>query len=276
MVSPTPPVVLTIAGTDSGGGAGAAADLATYAALGVHGTCVVTAVTAQDTTGVHGIHPVPLEVVAAQLDAVLDDLVPAVVKTGMLATADIAVLVAGWCAGSPARPLVVDPVLRATSGADLADAKLVAAYRNDLLPVATVVTPNAAEARVLLGLDADDATPSRQLATALAALLDGPAVIVTGGPDHERPATCTDWLARPGSDPVPLEHPVIDTANDHGTGCTFASALAARLAHGADLTTAARDAAAYTTRQLTTSQHWRLGRGRGPIAHTTTHTEEYA
>lgn len=278
MVSPTPPVVLTVAGTDSGGGAGVAADLATYAALGVHGACVVTAVTAQDTTGVHAIHPVPLEVVAAQLDAVLDDLALGVVKTGMLASAEVALLVAGWCAGTPDRPLVVDPVLRASSGAELADAKLVGAYLTDLLPVATVVTPNAAEARALLGLPARDNTSARDLAVGLADRLGGPAVIATGGPvaREEGALTCTDWITLPGLDPVPLEHPAIATANDHGTGCTYASALAAHLARGDDLPAAAVRAAAFVTHQLTASQHWRLGRGRGPIAHTTIHIEETA
>lgn len=328
----TPPVALTIAGTDSGGGAGVSADLATFADHGLHGLAVVTAVTAQDTTAVHAIHRVPLETVAAQLDAVLTDLPPAVVKTGLLGSAEVAHLVAGWCAAVPNRPLVVDPVLRSTTGTAFADPAIVSAYLNDLLPVATVVTPNAAEARVLLGLPDDDPTPTRDLAVALAHHLGGPTVIVTGGPvvggahalgepaelvggalractteaalsgatctstkeagspsaftpqpavpqpaaTPPTPATCIDWLARPGAEPLPIEHPAIATTNDHGTGCTYASALAARLARGADLTTAARDAAAYTTRQLTTSQHWRLGRGRGPIAHTTTHTEEKA
>jgi hydroxymethylpyrimidine/phosphomethylpyrimidine kinase len=137
-----PPVVLAIAATDSGGGAGLAADLTTFAALGVHGTCVVTAVTAQDTTGVHAIHPIPPDIVGAQLDAVLADFDPDVVKTGMLATAEIVQLVAERCAG---RTLVVDPVLRASTGAELADAATVAAYREHLLPVATVVTPNEDE-----------------------------------------------------------------------------------------------------------------------------------
>ncbi|HSX66219.1 hydroxymethylpyrimidine/phosphomethylpyrimidine kinase, partial [Nocardioides sp.] len=218
----TPPVALAIAGTDSGGGAGIAADLATYAALGVHGAAVVTAVTAQDTTGVHAIHPVPFDVVAAQLDAVLSDLEPAVVKTGMLATADAARLVAGWCAGTPTRPLVVDPVLRATTGATLAGVELLAACLDVLLPVATVVTPNAAEARALLGLAADDPSEARDLAEGLADRLGGPAVLVTGGPEvgGDAPRTCSDWLVRPGSAPVLLQHVSVATSNDHGTGCT--------------------------------------------------------
>jgi hydroxymethylpyrimidine/phosphomethylpyrimidine kinase len=295
----TPPTVLAIAATDSGGGAGLAADLATLAALGVHGTLVVTAITAQDTTGVHLIHPVPVGVVAAQLDAVLADLPPLVIKTGMLGTADNVRLVAERCAGIP---LVVDPVLRATTGAELADDAVLHAYRHHLLPVATVITPNAAEARALLGLSPDDPAPAPELAAALAAL--GPAVVLTGGPSSvlrvgtdpaagiaeictntEAPDICTDWLAA-GGEPIALTHPAVRTAdggptengnptesgnpteNDHGTGCTFASALAAHLAHGSDLPTAARNAAAYVTTQLERSSTWDLGAGRGPIAHT--------
>lgn len=270
----TPRVALTIAGTDSGGGAGIAADLATFADLGLHGASVVTAVTAQDTVAVHAIHPVPFDVVAAQLLAVLDDLAPAVVKTGMLGTAEVARLVAGWCAADASRALVVDPVLRATTGAALAGEGLVAAYVDDLLPVATVVTPNAAEARVLLGLAADDPTPARRLAASLADKLDGPVVLLTGGREVApgvvagSPASCVDWLAAAGSEPVPIEHAAVATTNDHGTGCTYASAVAALLARGADLPTAARDAAAYVTDRLTLSSTWTLGRGRGPVAHT--------
>lgn len=216
----TPPVVVTIAGTDSGGAAGVAADLTTFAALGVHGACVVTAVTAQDTTGVRAIHPVPYDVVVAQLDAVLEDLDPVAVKTGMLATPEVVRLVAERCAD---RLLVVDPVLVATSGAVLGSAEVVAAHREHLLPVATVATPNAEEFEAL-------GRPVH------------PGVIVTRGGD-------------------------IPTTNDHGTGCTHSSALAAYLAHGLDLPTAAARADAFVARQLHASKDWTLGRGRGPVAH---------
>lgn len=215
-----PPVVLTVAGTDSSGGAGVGADLATFAALGVHGTCVVAAVTAQDTTGVRAIHAVPYDVVAAQLDAVLDDLDPVAVKTGMLGTPEVVRLVAERCAG---RLLVVDPVIVATSGAVLASAEVVAAYVKHLLPVATVATPNAEEHEAL-------GRPG------------GPGVLVTRGGD-------------------------IATTNDHGTGCTYSAALAAHLAHGATVATAAGRAAGYVAQQLTLGRHWTLGRGRGPVAH---------
>ena len=239
-----PPVALTIAGTDSGGAAGIAADLATFAALGVHGACVVTAVTAQDTTGVHAIHPVPLDIVAAQLEAVLDDLDPAVVKTGMLGTPEVVRLVADRCDG---RTLVVDPVVVATSGAILANEEVVAAYRKHLLPVAAVATPNP---------DEDD----------LLAPGTGITVIRTGSGG-------ADVLRRPGHAAHALPHDHVATSNDHGTGCTYSAALAAHLAHGLDLEAAARAAASYVVGQLRHSKEWTLGRGRGPIAHITPPTQ---
>lgn len=283
-----PPVAVTIAGTDSGGAAGVAADLTTFAALGVHGACVVTAVTAQDTTGVREVHAVPADVVAAQLDAVTEDLPVAAIKTGMLGTDAVVrevterVVQLSEAHGprSGARPvLVVDPVLVATSGAVLADEQVLAAYRDALLPVATVVTPNLAEARTLVG---HDGSPE-ELAAELTRF--GCAAVVTGGPDggdHE--GCCTDWVALPtdwgdlpahgaGRSPRPVTHAAVDTANDHGTGCTYSAALAAHLAHGEDLAYAARAAAAYTTGQLDHGQHWTLGRGRGPVAHTHTRTQ---
>jgi hydroxymethylpyrimidine/phosphomethylpyrimidine kinase len=234
----TPPVVLAIAATDSGGGAGLAADLATFAALGVHGACVVTAVTAQDTTAVQAIHPLPLEVVAAQLDAVLNDLDPAVIKTGMLATPAIVELVAERCAG---RTIVVDPVLRASTGAELATADVIEAYRDHLLPVAAVITPNADEDNAL-GNPRNDVT-----------MVTSPGnVAVSYG------ATGGGFC---------LTGPVVETTNDHGTGCTFAAALAARLALGDDVMEAATRAQSYVAHQLTLSRDWDLGSGRGPIAH---------
>jgi len=275
----TPPVVLSVAGTDSGGAAGLAADLATFGHLGTHGACVVTAVTAQDTTGVRAIHEIPVAVVAAQLDAVLDDLPVAAMKTGMLGSAEVVRLLGRrWAEGATGRPLVVDPVLVATSGAVLGDDAVVAAYREHLLPVATVVTPNQAEARVLTGLDG----PTPVVAARLAEL--GCAVVLTGGPEWgppgsrgagpSDPVTCTDWLALPGEPAVPLRHRAVPTENDHGTGCTHSAALAAALAHGAGPMQAALAAAAYTTGRLATGATWRLGRGRGPVAHVAPTTDD--
>jgi len=266
-----PHVVLTIAGTDSGGGAGIAADLATFAALGAHGAAVVTAVTAQDTTGVHATHRVPLETVADQLDAVLDDLPVAAVKTGMLASAEVVRHVADRVARLrvDANPpvggrvaLVVDPVLVATTGDVLGGPDVATAYVEHLFPVASVITPNRAEARALLGIDGGP----QELAAKLTGL--GTAVVLTGGGSS---GTCTDWVAIAGTHPVPLTHPAVSTRNDHGTGCTFSSALAVYLARGVPLAPAARRAAAYTTHQLRAARLWTLGRGRGPIAHTHIH-----
>ncbi|MDN5744411.1 MAG: hydroxymethylpyrimidine/phosphomethylpyrimidine kinase [Nocardioidaceae bacterium] len=237
----TPPVVLTIAGTDSGGAAGIAADLTTFAALGVHGASVVTAVTAQDTAGVRATHPVPYDVVAAQLDAVLEDLDPVAIKTGMLATPAIVRLVAQRCS----KPiLVVDPVVVATSGAVLAGPDVVSAYRTHLIPVATVVTPNPDEYDLL---DIGSETT----------------VIRTG-------SGAGDIVQGPGVPPLSLPHQYVATTNDHGTGCTHSAALAAYLARGLDLAQAATAAAAYVRGQLRMSKDWRLGRGRGPLAHIST------
>lgn len=274
-----PLVGLTVAGTDSGGAAGIAADLATFADHGLHGALAVTALTAQDTTAVHAVHAPPVAFLAAQVDAVLRDLPVAVVKTGMLGSPAAVRLVGDRLAARPGRLLVVDPVLVATSGAVLGDRDVAAAYR-DLLPLATVVTPNADEARALLGRDGTDATPAPLLAAALAEL--GCAVVLTGGPvpgaSPER--ACTDWVAVDGA-VHPVAHPWVDTTHDHGSGCTFASALAARLAGlpaggraasrvpaPEELVTAVAAAAAYTAGRLAASRGWHLGAGRGPVAHT--------
>ena len=260
----TPAVALTIAGTDSGGAAGVAADLATFAALGVHGACAVTAITAQDTTGVHAVHPVPIEVVEAQVDAVLGDLPVAAVKTGMLGSVTAVELVVERLAAIPGRALVVDPVLVATSGAVLGDAAVATAYREILLPVATVVTPNHDEARALVGRDG----APEELAAELAGR--GCTVILTGGPEWrpgERAGMCTDWLASPEGQVVGHVHPAVPTTNDHGSGCTFSAALAALLARGASVADAGAAAADFTRSQLELGASWQLGRGRGPVAH---------
>jgi hydroxymethylpyrimidine/phosphomethylpyrimidine kinase len=254
----TPPVVLTIAGTDSGGAAGVVADVTTFAALGAHGACAVTAVTAQDTTGVRRVVALAPEDVQAQVDAVLEDLPVAAVKTGMLGSAEVVAAVAALPAGLP---VVVDPVLVATSGAVLGDAEVAEAYRRHLLPRATVLTPNLDEAAALLG--ADTGAGPVELAQALHAR--GPAVVLTGGdPTTSR---CCDVLVDATGTHL-LEHPAVPTGNDHGTGCTFSAALAVGLAHGSDLRTACRDAQAFVAEALRGSRGWRLGRGRGPVAHT--------
>jgi hydroxymethylpyrimidine/phosphomethylpyrimidine kinase len=255
----TPLVALTVAGTDSGGAAGVSADLTTFAALGAHGACAVTAVTAQDTTGVRRVVQLSSDDVTAQLDAVLGDLPVAVVKTGMLGTSDVAKIVAEL----PLQlPLVVDPVLVATSGAELGGDAVVAAYRDHVLPRATVVTPNFDEALRLTGASRHD--PPQDVARALHAL--GPAVVLTGGdPDAD---ICHDVVVDGRGRVQVVEHAAVPTTNDHGTGCTFSAALAVHLGRGEPLRDATTAAQSFVAAALRRSADWRLGRGRGPVAHT--------
>ena len=266
----TPPVVLAIAATDSGGAAGLAADLVTCAAFGTHGACVVTAITAQDTTAVHAITALSAEDVAGQIDAVFGDLAVAAIKTGVLGSAETAQVVVEVARRHPAIPLVVDPVLVSTSGGELAGNEVLEAYRRLVVPAATVITPNREEAARLLGADG----PPEAMARALHAL--GPAVVLTGG--HPDGSTCTDLLVDTAGNLTELTHLAIRTDNDHGTGCTFSSAIAAGLAHGQPLETAVKEAQSFVARALHTSRNWALGRGRGSLAHTrqapSTHQKE--
>jgi hydroxymethylpyrimidine/phosphomethylpyrimidine kinase len=262
----TPPVVLSIAATDSGGAAGLAADLATFALLGVHGACAVTAVTAQDTTAVHAVIVISPADVARQIDAVFGDLRVAAIKTGVLGSAETAQLVADVAGRHPSTPVVVDPVLVSTSGAELATADVLRAYRQIVLPAATVITPNREEAAQLLGGDG----PPEDMAHALHEL--GPAVVLTGG-DTDGTA-CTDILVDRSGRLIRLRHPTVETSNDHGTGCTFSAAVAAGLAQGRPLEPAVRRAQAFVGRALETSKTWELGRGRGPVAHIHIPTKE--
>jgi len=265
-----PPVVLTIAGSDSGGGAGIQADLKTFAAMGAYGTSVITAITAQNTRGVTAIHPVPVDVVAAQLDAVLDDFEVAAVKVGMIGERAVAELirervaglgrgrVAGLGRGRGARVvnLVVDPVLVATSGARLGAAASVGplvAYESSIL------TPNRAEAAALSGSPVETA---EDMVSAAVRLADGGAraVVVTGS------ELAVDVLRHDGETTLLRGEPV-DTGNNHGSGCTFSSALAVRLAFGDSVPAAVAAAKKYVTTALRGGRDWRLGAGPGPLNH---------
>lgn len=257
-----PRVALTIAGSDSGGGAGIQADLATFAALGVHGTSALTAVTVQDTTGVHGIHPVPLDVIEAQVACVTSDYAVASVKTGMLGSVDVVRLVARLAAQDRLPLLVVDPVAIATSGDRLTGTDALQAIATDLLPHATLATPNVEEAAALLGTEPATSL-ARQREHALALAEKGCAVVVTGRVDgRDR----VDVLARDGTTRE-LRGPAIATPNDHGTGCTFAAAAAAVLANGGTVLAAVTAAQQFVRAALDASASWRLGHGAGPVSH---------
>ena len=220
--------VLAIAGSDPSGGAGIQADLKTYAALGVYGMAAITALTAQNTVGVTGVHAVPPEFVALQIDAVVSDIPPDAVKTGMLASAEIVRMVAEKAREHGLRNLVVDPVMVAKSGDSLLAEDAVRAVRDELVPLATVVTPNLPEAAALLGRPVDSLEVMREAARAIHAL--GAAnVVIKGG--HLEGETLTDILFD-GERLHEFSGPRVQTRNTHGTGCTFSSAIAVYLALG--------------------------------------------
>jgi hydroxymethylpyrimidine/phosphomethylpyrimidine kinase len=261
-----PAVALTIAGSDSGGGAGIQADLKTFAALGVYGASAVTALTAQNTRGVDGVHVPPPDFVVAQVEAVLADLGVAAVKTGMLATAGIVAAVARLAADGRLPQLVVDPVMVASSGDRLLEPAAERCYVDALIPHAFLVTPNVHEAQVLLGTPIRTLADQHAAARALGALGCG-AVVVKGGHPVAGTAEEAVDVVWDGTDTYELRAPRVDTANNHGTGCTFSAAVTAALARGAGLREALDTAKAYVSRGLHGGASWRLGQGHGPLDH---------
>jgi hydroxymethylpyrimidine/phosphomethylpyrimidine kinase len=257
----TPPVALTIAGSDSGGGAGIQADLKTFVAHGVFGASVLTALTAQNTVGVRAVRQVDLDFVAEQLSAIVDDLPLVAVKTGMLGDAATIGLVARWARRLPR--LVVDPVLMSSSGVRLADDTAAHAYREQLFAVATVVTPNAREAATLTAREVRTVDDAISAAHQLGAT--GAEWVVIKGGHLEAAGEAVDVVWHAGQVDL-LRAPWVETANSHGTGCTFAAAVAARLARGEDVPTALRGAKSYVHRALLGSARWRLGAGHGPLS----------
>jgi hydroxymethylpyrimidine/phosphomethylpyrimidine kinase len=260
----TIPVALTIAGSDSSGGAGIQADLKTFAALGVYGASVITALTAQNTRGVTGIHQVPAEFVTAQMDAVFTDLDVRAVKIGMVAQlAAIDAIVAGLARWSPGH-VVLDPVMVATSGARLLAAEAVAALRTRLIPRASLITPNLPEAAALLDepVAVDEAGIESQGRRLLA--MGCPAVLIKGG--HGQGAESIDYLIR-ANGTLALAAPRIATRNTHGTGCSLSSAIAAFLARGEDTETAVRNAKAWVNAAIAAADRLGVGHGHGPIHH---------
>jgi hydroxymethylpyrimidine/phosphomethylpyrimidine kinase len=249
-------IALTIAGSDSGGGAGVQADLRTFAALGVHGTSALTAITAQNSVAVLDWMALEPRLVVAQVEAVASDMPVAATKTGMLATAEIVRAVADAALRLSLAPLVVDPVMVAKSGDRLLDAAAERAYAEALVPRATLLTPNLHEAAALLGRPVADLPAMRAAARDLAAL-GARAVLVKGG---ALAGDAVDVLFD-GRDLVELRAPRVDTPNVHGTGCTLSAAICARLAAGDALADAVRGAKAYLTEGLRRS--YAVGKGRG-------------
>ena len=254
------PTAMTIAGSDSGAGAGIQADLKTFAALGVYGTSVITAITAQNTLGVTGVHEIPAKMVAAQIEAVISDIGADAVKTGMLSSTEIIETVARELNRFRVAKLVVDPVMVAKSGDRLLREDAVDALRRSLLPLATVVTPNIPEAETLASMRIDSAEDARRAAEKIVGM-GAKAVVVKGGHLH---GAAVDILYD-GREYREFETARVDTRNTHGTGCTFASAIAAGLAKGLDVADAVALAKEYVTGAITHSLD--VGQGHGPLNH---------
>jgi hydroxymethylpyrimidine/phosphomethylpyrimidine kinase len=258
------PVALSIAGSDSSGGAGTQADLKTFAALGVYGASVVTALTAQNTKGVAVIHLVPPAFVTAQLDAVFSDLDVTAVKIGMVAQlAAIDAIVAGLVRWSP-KHVVLDPVMVATSGDRLLDVDAVAALRTKLIPRASLITPNLPEAAALLDEAVAESEAAIESQGRLLLAMGCRAVLIKGG--HGQGAESTDYLFS-GDGIVAFAAPRIATQNTHGTGCSLSSAIAAGVAKGEDLETAVRHAKTWISAAIAGADRLGIGHGHGPIHH---------
>ena len=252
---------MTIAGSDSGGGAGIQADLKTFAALGVYGTSALTAITAQNTLGVTGVLELPTTLVESQIDAVMSDIGADAVKTGMLSSSDIIETVASKLKEHALTTLVVDPVMVAKGGDRLLREDAVEALRSTLVPLASVVTPNVPEAEVLTGMTIESVEDLRAAARLLVDEIGAGSAVVKGG-HLDGPAT--DVLYD-GSDYAEFTSERIDTANTHGTGCTFASAVAAGLAKRMAVPDAVRQAKGYVTAAIKTN--FPMGGGHGPLNH---------
>ena len=259
------PTALTIAGSDSGGGAGIQADLKTFAAMRVYGTSALTAVTAQNTLGVTAWEPVSTELVIAQIEAVAGDLPPDAVKTGMLATAAIVEAVAAAIEGLELPNLVVDPVMIAKGGDRLLREEAIGAIKAHLLPLAEVLTPNIPEAEVLAGGHIRTVDDMRLAARRIRAM--GPRVVVVKGGHLDRASSGAEVvdIVSTHDREFELRGPRIETRHTHGTGCTFASAVAAQLARRADIETALRTAREYLEGAIRHAPQ--IGGGHGPLNH---------
>ena len=254
-------IALTIAGSDSGGGAGIQADLKTFQAFGVFGTSALTAITAQNTLGVTAVHAIPGDIVRAQIDAVVTDLRPAAVKTGMLASAELVQLVAQAIRDYQLENYVLDPVMVATSGDRLLDANAEQTIADVLLPLATVVTPNLDEARILVGYEVADAQTMERAARGLVER-GARSALVKGG--HLTSGRLVDVLFD-GKEIKRWERERVATRSTHGTGCTLSAGIAAGLALGQDLATAVANALEFVNAALRSAPS--LGAGHGPLNH---------
>lgn len=258
------PRVLSIAGSDSGGGAGIQADLKTFSALGCYGMTAITAITAQNTQGVRAIHGVPPEILKAQIEAVVEDIGVDAVKIGMLHSPEVVRVVAWAIRHFDLKRVVLDPVMVATSGDRLIEQETVQVLVRELFPLAGVITPNLDEAELLLGRKIDGIEALEPAARELLAM-GAQAVLLKGG--HLPGNEVVDVLLRPGKPAQRLASPRIASRNVHGTGCTLSSAIAAHLALGLDLPQAVTQARAYILQAIAAGADVRTGHGHGPLNH---------
>jgi len=254
--------VLTIAGSDSGGGAGIQADLKTFSALGCFGTSAITAVTVQNTRGVFGIHSIPPAIVQEQITAVIDDIKPNAIKIGMIHTRELCTAVASALHGYSV-PVIVDPVMVATSGDRLMEEATIECLQKKLFPLATLLTPNLQEAQLLAGINIETKADMRIAARKI--LADGcHAVLLKGG--HLKSKKLADLYLDINNEEF-FESDFIDTANTHGTGCTLSSAIAAYCSQGYPLRDAIRQAVRYVHEAIDHGKHIQTGSGHGPLNH---------
>ncbi|MGU3496501.1 bifunctional hydroxymethylpyrimidine kinase/phosphomethylpyrimidine kinase [Xanthobacteraceae bacterium A53D] len=258
------PIAVTIAGSDSSGGAGIQADLKTFSALGVYGASVITALTAQNTQGVTAIHDAPPDFIAAQMDAVFSDLKVSAVKIGMLSRPATIAIVAEGLRRHQARHVVLDPVMVAASGARLLEDAAIATLKSELLPLADLVTPNLPEAAALLDVPVARTEAEMQAQGMALRKLGARAVLMKGG--HGEGAESVDLLVT-ADGVLRLPAPRHVTRNTHGTGCTLSSAIASGLARRADLSTAVTAAKRYITGAIAAADMLDVGQGHGPVHH---------
>jgi hydroxymethylpyrimidine/phosphomethylpyrimidine kinase len=259
-----PPVALSIAGSDPSGGAGIQADLKTFSALGAYGTAVITALTAQSTRGVSGVHVVPADFVTQQLETLVDDVRLDAIKIGMLANADIVGAVGDFLRRHPHEHIVLDPVMVATSGDRLLDDDAVQAVR-DLIPLASLITPNLAEAAALLDTRPANTLADMRLQAAALKEMGAQRVLIKGGHRDDDPEA-VDLLLDVDAEAL-MKAPRVNTVNTHGTGCTLSSALAALRPQRDSWIEAAFDAKSWLTAALVAADSLEIGHGHGPVHH---------
>ncbi len=255
---------LTIAGSDSGGGAGIQADLKTFSALGCFGTSAITAITVQNTCGVEAVHGVPPDIVAAQIFAVIDDIAPGAVKIGMVHSQELIHAIAGELKKFPELPVVLDPVMISTSGHRLIEPNTVSCLVDVLFPLSTLITPNIHEAEILTGISIKDLEGMKLAAQRLLKLGCGN-VLLKGG--HLPGSKLYDVLAKSGGKITVFESRHIESHNTHGTGCTLSSAIAAYLCREYDLVSAIESGISYVTQAVFEGADVNTGKGHGPLNH---------